>query len=131
MFVDASVMAAMMTDENDARTFARRLQASTVRMTSPMAVAKATVAVGSILNLPNAAVETAIKTFLQIVNIQLLAVPPRAAFLAAEAHDRFGKGRHSASLELDDCMTYACARYYRQPLLSKDGRFGETDIEIA
>ncbi|MGO4566854.1 type II toxin-antitoxin system VapC family toxin [Rhizobium sp. 2YAF20] len=131
MFIDASVMAAMMTDENDARNFARRLQASTVRMTSPMAVAKAAVAVGSIFNLPNAEVETAFKAFLQIVNIQLLAVPPRAAFLAAEAYDRFGKGRHSACLELDDCMAYACARYYRQPLLSKDGRFGETDIEIA
>ncbi|PZM11495.1 type II toxin-antitoxin system VapC family toxin [Rhizobium tubonense] len=131
MFVDASVIIAMMTCESEARIFARRMHASTVRMTSPMAVAKAAVSVGSILAMPMTEVETAIKAFLQIMNIQLLAVPPRAAFLAADAHQRFGKGYQAADLDLDDCMTYACARYYRQPLLFKGGNLGKTDIEVA
>jgi ribonuclease VapC len=130
MLVDASVIAAMMTDENEAQSFARRMQGSSVRMTSPMAVAKAAISVSAILGMQMSEVEAAIKAFLQIMNVQLLAVPPRAAFLAAEAHERFGKGRHPAGLNFDDCMTYACARYYRQPLLVSGGSLGETDIEL-
>jgi ribonuclease VapC len=131
MLVDASVIAAMMTDENEARTFARRLQGSTVRMTTPMAAARAAISVGSLLAMPMSEVEIAVKAFLQIMNIQLLAVPPRAAFLASDAHERFGNGHHRAGLDLEDCMTYACARYYRQPLLINGGALGETDIELA
>jgi len=51
--------------------------------------------------------------------------------LATEAYQRYGQGDHRARLSLDDCMTYACARYYRQPLLSKSDRFSQTDIELA
>jgi ribonuclease VapC len=131
MLIVASVITAMMTDESEARSFARRMQGSTVRVTSPMAVAKAAISVSSILGMPMTEVETAVKTFLQIMNIQLLAIPPRAAFLAADAHERFGIGRHPAGLDLEDCMTYACARYYRQPLLFSGGGLGETDIEVA
>ncbi|MBB5573863.1 MULTISPECIES: type II toxin-antitoxin system VapC family toxin [Rhizobium] len=131
MFIDASVLAAMMTDENDAREFATRMQADTVRMTSPSTVAQAAIHVAAMLDLSFIDAGDAIRTFLTLVNIQLLATPPRAAFLALEAYECFGKGRHPADLDLDDCMAYACARYYRQPLLAKGDRFGHTDIDMA
>ncbi|MDE1990995.1 MAG: type II toxin-antitoxin system VapC family toxin [Rhizobiaceae bacterium] len=131
MFIDASVLAAMMTDENDARELARRMQGDAARMTSPAEVARASIGVTATLGLPLAEAGEAVKTFLTLMNIQLLAIPPRAAFLALEAYERFGKGRHAADLDLDECMTYACARYYRQALLSKGDQFARTDIGIA
>ena len=131
MFVDATVIAAMMTDEAEARAFAIRMQASTVRLTSPMAVADAATEVASVLGLPLGDIAEAAKAFLQLMNIQLVAVPPRAVFLALEAQATFGIGVHSASLNPEQCMTYACARYYRQPLLFRNGGFAGTDIEIA
>jgi ribonuclease VapC len=67
-----------------------------------------------------------VKTFLQLMNIQSVAVPPRAAFLALEVQAAF-----AAALDPDDCMTYACARYYRQPLLFAGDAFAATDIEVA
>ncbi|TXI12088.1 MAG: type II toxin-antitoxin system VapC family toxin [Rhizobium sp.] len=131
MFIDASVLSAMMTDEEEARAFAIRMQSATARMTSPLAAASAAIAVSEILGLSPSEAGEAVRTFLQLMNIQQLAVPPRAATLATEAYERYGHGDHPARLGLDDCMTYACARYYRQPLLSKSDRFRRTDIELA
>lgn len=131
MFIDASVLSAMMTDEEEARAFAIRMQLATARMTSPLAAAQAAIEISAVLGLSPSEAGEAVRAFLQIMNIQLLAVPPRAAFLAAEAYEHYGQGGHAAHLSLDDCMTYACARYYRQPLLSKSDRFSRTDIEVA
>lgn len=131
MFVDASVIAAMMIDEAEARAFAIRMQVSTVRLTSPMAVADAANCVADSIDLPLGQVAEAVKTFLQLMNIQLVAVPPRAAFLTLEAQATFGAGLHPAALDHAQCMTYACARYYRQPLLFRNGGFADTDIGIA
>ncbi|MEF0940319.1 type II toxin-antitoxin system VapC family toxin [Rhizobium sp. BR 362] len=131
MFIDASVLSAMMTDEEEARAFAIRMQPATARMTSPLAAANAAILVSAALGLSPTGAGEAVRTFLQLMNIQMFAVPPRAAVLATEAYERFGQNDHPARLSLDDCMTYACARYYRQPLLSKSDRFGHTDIDMA
>lgn len=131
MFIDASVLSAMMTNEEEARSFAVRMQPATARMTSPLAAARTAIEISAMLALSPTEAGEAVRVFLQLMNIQLLAVPPRAAFLAAEAYERYGQGDHPARLSLDDCMTYACVRYYRQPLLSKSDRFNQTDIEVA
>ncbi|PST18139.1 VapC toxin family PIN domain ribonuclease [Rhizobium sp. JAB6] len=131
MFIDASVLSAMMTDEEEARAFAIRMQPAMARMTSPLIAANGAIQVSTILGLSPTEASEAVRTFLQLMNIQLLAVPPRASVLATEAYERYGQGGHSARLDLDDCMTYACARYYRQPLLSNRDRFKHTDIELA
>jgi len=131
MFIDASVLSAMMTDEEEARALAIRMQPATARMTSPLAAARAAIEISTILGLSPTESAEAVRAFLQLMNIQILAVPPRVAFLAAEAYERYGEGDRAGRLSLDDCMTYACAHYYRQPLLSKSGRFNQTDIEMA
>jgi ribonuclease VapC len=131
MFIDASVLSAMLTDEEEARAFALRMQPATARMTSPLAVVNAAILISRILGLSPTEAGEAVRTFLQLMNVQQLAVPPRAATLAMEAYQQFGQGDHPAHLSLDDCMTYACARYYRQPLLSKSDQFKQTDIELA
>lgn len=50
---------------------------------------------------------------------------------AADAFDRYGKGRHPAGLNFGDCMTYATARVAERPLLYVGGDFAQTDIEAA
>jgi ribonuclease VapC len=51
--------------------------------------------------------------------------------IAIEAFDRFGKGRHRASLNLADCFAYALAKSQNAPLLYKGNEFLRTDIEAA
>jgi ribonuclease VapC len=48
-----------------------------------------------------------------------------------DAFDRFGRGRHPASLNFGDCMTYAVAKLSGEPLLCMGADFAKTDLEIA
>lgn len=50
---------------------------------------------------------------------------------AVRASRLFGKGRHQAALNMDDCFAYACARQLGVPLLAKGNDFRRTDIELA
>lgn len=131
MLIDASALAAMITDEVDALELATRLNRAKVRMTIPTAVWEASLAVSRILRLTPLDSSGTVREFLSMTHMELVALPPEAADLAIEAFDRYGKGRHPASLNFGDCFAYACARHYRQPLLYKGGDFALTDIEPA
>lgn len=50
---------------------------------------------------------------------------------AVDAFRRFGRGRHAASLNFGDCLTYAAAALTAEPLLFVGDDFSETDIEPA
>jgi ribonuclease VapC len=51
--------------------------------------------------------------------------------VAAEAHQRFGKGRHPAALNFGDCLSYAAAALASQPLLCLGNDFSQTDLDLA
>ena len=51
--------------------------------------------------------------------------------VAADAHIRYGKGRHPARLNYGDCMTYATAKVADAPLLYVGNDFSQTDVAAA
>lgn len=50
---------------------------------------------------------------------------------AIDAYERYGRGRHAASLTFAQCMTYAVAKLAREPLLFRNAGFSKTDLSIA
>ncbi|SDP68301.1 ribonuclease VapC [Phyllobacterium sp. YR620] len=128
MFIDASALVAMRSDEDDARSLAARMQFAANRITSPAAAWECAVDVARILEISLPAATSAVRDFLVLMEIELVQMPPQAAFLALEAYDRFGKNRHPANLNFGDCFAYACARHYGVPLLYKGNDFTKTDI---
>lgn len=52
------------------------------------------------------------------------------AAAAQRTYLRFGRGRHPASLNYGDCMTYAAADLAQDPLLAIGDDFPETDLEF-
>lgn len=50
---------------------------------------------------------------------------------AVDAFRRYGKGRHPASLNFGDCLTYATARLAGEPLVFVGDDFGQTDLATA
>ncbi len=50
---------------------------------------------------------------------------------AVEAYGMYGRGRHAASLNFGDCMTYSVAKLAGQPLLFVGTDFSKTDLHIA
>ena len=131
MFIDASALTALLTDENDARELLSRMQSARTRMTSPLAVWEAVIAVARILDLEIDEVAGSVERYLTLMEIETVSVPPETAEIALNAFGRYGKGRHPARLNFGDCFAYACARHFGQPLMFKGGDFPQTDIEAA
>lgn len=50
---------------------------------------------------------------------------------AAEAFQRFGKGRHRAALNFGDCLTYTVASLSGEELLCLGDDFTRTDLRLA
>jgi ribonuclease VapC len=50
---------------------------------------------------------------------------------APDAYWRFGRGRHPASPNFRDCLSYAFARLANEPLLFVGDDFAATDLDAA
>jgi ribonuclease VapC len=131
MFVDASALTAMLTDETDARELLARAQNYPVRFTSPLAVWETVIAVARVLGIGVQSAAVAVEDFLALIEIEVRPVPAEARGRALEAFDRFGKGRHPSALNFGDCFAYGCAHLAGAPLLYKCDDFPQTDIETA
>lgn len=131
MFIDASAIVAMMTNESDAMSLSARLMAADSRMTSPMALWEASVAYSRIFGLEPKAALREVEAYIRPLEIEVIAIAPTMTATAIEAYQRFGKGRHPAGLNFGDCFAYACARHLDMPLLYKGDDFSRTDIESA
>lgn len=69
--------------------------------------------------------------WLRVARVATVAFDEDQSILAFDAYRRFGKGNHSAGLNLGDCASYALARRLDAPLLFKGDDFGRTDIRRA
>ncbi|MCZ0737530.1 type II toxin-antitoxin system VapC family toxin [Phreatobacter sp. AB_2022a] len=86
----------------------------------------------SLLQIDPREVEIDIQRLLTEANISVVAIDAGIARQAVAAFALYGKGRgHPAQLNLADCMSYACAKAYRAPLLFKGNDFSQTDIAAA
>ncbi|KMO33060.1 twitching motility protein PilT [Methylobacterium variabile] len=131
MFVDTSALVAILSGEPEAAALVARLQQARQRLTSPVAVFETTLALSRILDLPLPDARQAVRDYLTLASIQVVAMSPKTADGALEAFERYGQGRHTAGLTPADCLAYACAQAYRMPLLFKGRGFPLTDIAAA
>jgi ribonuclease VapC len=69
--------------------------------------------------------------WLHTAAIDTISVDGALARLAADAHERFGRGRHPAGLNFGDCFSYATAKANGALLLFKGDDFARTDIRPA
>ena len=132
MFVDTSVIVAILADEPEAAGFAAKLAAALHRFTSGPVILEAAMRLSRRLGVNPVDVEVRIHQVLEEARISVIAINAGIAKPAVAAFAAYGKGGgHPAQLSLADCMSYACARAYRVPLLAKGDMFAQTDIEVA
>ncbi|MBV8183160.1 MAG: type II toxin-antitoxin system VapC family toxin [Hyphomicrobiales bacterium] len=132
MFIDTSAIIALLVREHDADHIADRISKSVVRYTSGLVILEACMRLSTLLDLDPVLVETQVETLLEQAGIEVIAIDDGIAKKAVAAYAAFGKGRgHPAQLNLADCMSYACAKSYRVPLLFKGNDFAQTDIRSA
>ena len=131
MFVDACAIIAVLSDEPEAERVSRALAGAKKRITSPVAVLEAVLGLArpDKFDLSVEAVEPLVLEFLDERGIEIRDLPPakHATTLSLAAAHRYRSGRRG--LNLGDCLHYACAKYYRVPILATAGEFRETDLE--
>ncbi len=130
MFVDTSVLVALLSEEDDAGEWARRLEQEPVLITSALVVLEAAMRLSTKLGVDPIDAETSINELLRHSGINVVAIDADDGHRAVQAFAEYGKGRgHPAQLNLADCLSYACAKNRKVPLLYNGNDFAQTDIE--
>lgn len=130
MFVDTSAIVAILCGESDAAELAQRLAAAERRFTSPVVRLEACMVLASRLDMAPTQANALFDEFLEEANVSMIPIDDKIGSLAVACFETFGKGRHSARLNLGGCLSYACARAYRSPLLFKGEDFSQTDMAM-
>ena len=141
LFIDASVIVAIVQNEPDADDLMDRLESdggpylvsAVTRMEATLAMARQlAIARGGALPASAGTVEQArslVDQFVADLGAREAAISGDIGNKAIEAAARFGKiVGHPAKLNMGDCFAYACARGYRARLAYKGDDFPHTDI---
>ena len=132
MFVDASAIVAILTDEPEADSLADALDGARLPITSAVAVFEAVLGICRKRHASIAEAQEDVREFLETAGIRTVSITSREAEAALDAFARYGKGRgHPAQLNMGDCFAYAAAKNYRAALLFKGEDFTKTDIRPA
>ncbi|AZO64484.1 type II toxin-antitoxin system VapC family toxin [Mesorhizobium mediterraneum] len=129
MFVDTSVVVAILSGEEDAGEWSNRIEAAPARITSALVVLEAAMRLSTMLAVQPVVAGDAIEAFLREAEIEIVPIDAGDAALAIQAFSDYGKGRgHPAQLNLADCLSYACAKSHGSALLYKGNDFSHTDL---
>lgn len=123
--VDTSVILAIALDEPEAERFKATLGGEPIVIGWPTLFETRLVLSGK--GFLNAAAIVA--RLAETPNVTTVAFDAKHYHAAEKAFERFGKGRHPASLNMGDCFSYAVATIARAPLLFKGNDFGATDVK--
>lgn len=130
MFVDASALVAILTDEPEGRNFARAIERAEQCSTSPLAIFETVLNVRRKLNIELGVAVRLTKALVEEAGIAIVPIDKAAGDLALSAFARYGKGLgHPAQLNLGDCFAYGMAKVRGVPLLYKGSDFAQTDVE--
>lgn len=129
VFLDSSVLVAILSGEDDAPIWSRRLAETNDILTSPLVVLETVMRLSTKLDLHPGLAMTFVNTALQEANVTVAHITEADGTAAIDAFARYGKGRgHPAQLNMADCMAYACARNRGVKLLYKGNDFAATDL---
>ena len=125
MVIDTSALVAILSDEPERGAFAQAIEGDATRLVSAVSIVETSLVLRSRYG------EDAVDD----LDLLLLKVAARVVPFSVEdiagvraAYERFGKGRHPASLNFGDCFSYALAASTGEPLLFKGEDFSRTDV---
>ena len=125
MVVDSSAFSAVLFGEDDAQRCLDALAAPERKFMSAVTRLEA----GIVVEARKGAVGArALAQLLAETGTDVIPFDAGQAEIALDAWRRFGKGRHSAGLNLGDCASYALSKLMGEALLFKGDDFTHTDV---
>ncbi|MFC6447636.1 type II toxin-antitoxin system VapC family toxin [Shinella zoogloeoides] len=141
LFIDASVVVAILAEEEDASTLMDRLEqhggpfyiSAVVRMEATLSLTRRLAgAVGRDKPATPEMMDTArrlVEQFISDLECKEAMISGDVGAKALDAAQQYGKiMNHPAKLNMGDCFTYACARAYRTRIAYKGDDFSYTDL---
>jgi ribonuclease VapC len=127
MIIDTSALVAVLDQEPEAERIVRTLASAPERILS----AANRVEVGIVMQARRGDDGARdLDLLLAKLRVNIAAVTADQANVARKAFRRYGRGRHAANLNFDDCFAYALAKETSAPLLFKGDDFGQTDVMV-
>ena len=126
--VDTSAIMAVLRLEPEAHAFARIMEEAQECLISSVTILETGIVAYARRGQPG---RREFDAFLLRLTPTIVPFDADQARLARTAFERWGKGRHPASLNFGDCATYALARHMAVPLLFKGDDFTATDLDRA
>lgn len=124
MVVDTSALVAILLLEHDAQTYADAIAGANPTVISAASYVELTIVALSRGKRGRVELEATLADAL----IDIVPVSVDQARIAADAYEKYGRGRHPAALNFGDCFAYALAVSRNEPLLFKGGDFALTDV---
>jgi ribonuclease VapC len=128
MIVDSSAIVAILLQEPGHQTLISTLGGASVAAVGTPTLTESALVLTSRLGAQG---RTLLDQFLQRFGLVEVPFSEHHWRVAVDAFERFGKGRHPASLNFGDCMSYAVAYLSNRPLLCVGNDFPRTDLPLA
>jgi ribonuclease VapC len=125
VIIDTSALLAVLFAEVDAASFAQQFAGDQDKFMTPFNALEADIVVGARKG-QNGRRE--LELLLHHSGVEILPFSNDMRVLAADAWQRYGKGRHPAGLNIGDCCAYALAVFLNDTLLFKGEDFSLTDV---
>jgi len=127
MVLDSSAVLAILNSEPQRGPFIAALDADPVRLLSVASFTECSIVINARYGADGL---RDLDQFVARASIQLEPVDVEQAYVARDAWQRFGKGRHQAALNFGDCFSYALAFVTGEPLLATGRDFAQTDVAL-
>ena len=129
MFIDASALVSILLGEAEGAALAMRIDETTVRLTSPIAIYETVTAVNRVHQGGIGLAESRVRRFLESAGIAVKDIGDETATRALHAFSRYGRSSgHPARLNMGDCFAYAMAKQHGVALFYKGDDFAQTDL---
>lgn len=127
LVIDTSAVVAIVMKEAEAERFIDAMVSARARVMTGLNLLETQI----VLTFGKAMPGETVADFVARERIEIIPFDQQLSTLAFDAYRRFGKGRHSARLNMGDCAAYALAKARGWPLLYKGDDFALTDVERA
>lgn len=124
--VDSSVLVAILRREPEADHFLQAIAEADGCMLSSVSLLETSMVLAG--RTGDATAWAELDALVARAGMQIVAQDAELVEAARHAFLRYGKGRHSAALNLGDCASYALAKTRNLPLLFKGNDFPRTDL---
>jgi ribonuclease VapC len=125
VILDSSAIVSLLTEEIGHEDIVRRASAASMLAVGTPTLVETAMVLSSRLGQDSRRI---LDDFLREMEVEVIPFTAEHYEVAADAFERFGKGRHPAALNFGDCLTYAVARLSGLPLLYTGNDFARTDL---